>query len=79
MSGERLEAKTVVERDVNGEKKSFWTKIGVAFAGKPGSPVVYTLQLDALPVNGKIVLMHPQEKEQGGYGGGRGGGKDIPF
>jgi hypothetical protein len=66
MSGERLEAFTAVEREVNGEKKTFWTKIGVAFPGRGNS--VYSLQLDALPVNGKIVLMVPREREQGGGG-----------
>jgi hypothetical protein len=85
MSGERLEAFTAVEREVNGEKKTFWTKIGVAFPGRGNS--VYSLQLDALPVNGKIVLMVPREREQQGGGqrqsdggGGRGQGRDdIPF
>ena len=86
MSGERLEAFTAVERQVNGETKTFWTKIGVAFPGRGGG-AVYSLTLDALPVNGKIVLMVPREREQGGQGGGQksggygsGGQKDeIPF
>lgn len=75
MSGERLEAFTAIEREVNGEKKTFWTKIGVAFPGRGNS--VYSLQLDALPVNGKIVLMVPREREQGGQSSGtqRSGGR----
>ena len=41
----------VTEREVNGEKKTFWTRIGVAFENKDGS---MTLLLDALPLSGKL-------------------------
>ena len=64
MSGERLEAKTPVERD----GKTYWTKCGVAFPTRDGG---YSIQLDAVPVNGKLVLMKPREYDDGPRGGGR--------
>ena len=36
------------------EKQSFWTRIGVAWATKDGKG--YTIQLNAVPLDGKIVL-----------------------
>ena len=36
----------VVERQVEGTKKNFWTKIGVAFENKDGS---YNLRFDYVP------------------------------
>lgn len=68
MTKRMLEAKTPVER--NG--KTYWTKIGVAFETSNGG---WSVQLDALPVNGKIVLMEKQER------GERRGREDdeVPF
>src|SRR5262249_30752105 len=42
------------------EKKSHWTKIGVAYPNRDGSETAY---LDALPVNGKIMIRDPKPKE----------------
>ena len=70
MAGERLEAKTPVERD----GKTYWTKCGVAFPTRDGG---YSIQLDAVPVNGKLVLMKPREYDDAPQAT-RGGGKPAP-
>lgn len=56
---DRLEAFTV--RKDERSDKSYWTKIGMAFANSDGQG--YSLKLDALPVNGEIVLRVPKPKE----------------
>lgn len=80
---DRLEAFTV--RKDERSDKSYWTKIGMAFANKNGG---FSLRLDALPVNGEIVLLPPKPRdEQGGNTGGSrapafepgGMADDIPF
>jgi hypothetical protein len=38
----------------DGNDKGFWTRIGVAWATKDGKG--YTVQLDAVPLDGRIVL-----------------------
>lgn len=43
-----------------GDEKSRWTQIGVSFENKDGSE---TIRLNALPVNGKIVLRESKEKD----------------
>lgn len=60
-----FEVKTVTEYESNGQKKSRWTKIGVAFPNKNGDGG-FNVLLDALPVNGKIVIMPPRERENDG-------------
>lgn len=55
-----LEAFVVTGGEKEGEK-GFWTKVGAAWANKSGG---YNLQLDALPVGGKLVLLPPKEKEE---------------
>lgn len=70
---ERLEVFVVTERpDANSStgQKSFWTRVGVAWPMKNGTG--YTVNLDALPANGKLVMMPPKDDDQ--RGGGRGGG-----
>jgi hypothetical protein len=52
-----LEAFTV--RD-NGEEKGFFIRIGAAWPIKDGTG--FSLQLDALPVNGRIVLLPKKAK-----------------
>lgn len=49
-------------RDYDGKdgKKTYWTQIGKAFAHKNGKGL--DIVLDALPVNGRIVLLEPKEK-----------------
>jgi hypothetical protein len=52
--------------------KTYFTKIGAVFPNKSGEG--YSGTLDALPVNGKIILMVPKERDdnQGRGGGSRG-------
>ena len=45
-------------RDREG-KKGFWTRIGTAWAHADGKG--FTIQLDALPVDGRITLRVPTE------------------
>lgn len=40
----------------NGEARSYWTKIGVAFENRDGS---WDLQLSALPLTGRLQLRDP--------------------
>lgn len=46
--------------DQQGEKNTWWTKVGVAFAhhGKPGLNVVLT---PGIAVSGKLVLLEPRD------------------
>ncbi|OYQ91259.1 hypothetical protein B9P90_27950 [Citrobacter freundii] len=46
--------------DPQGEKTTYWTKVGAAFAhnGKPGQNVVLT---PGIAVSGKLVLLEPKE------------------
>lgn len=53
---------TVVDPDPGSEKKSRWTQIGVSFLNNDGSE---TVLLDAVPINGKIVLQEPKAKKDG--------------
>jgi hypothetical protein len=45
----------------DGKPASRWTKIGVAFPHKDGTG--FNVQLNALPVDGKVVLVPPLERE----------------
>lgn len=47
-------------KDDRGEGKTFWMKLGAAWENENGS---ISLFLDALPVNGKIVLMRPKPRD----------------
>jgi len=38
----------------DGSKKSYWTRIGAAFAHKDGKG--FSIQLDCLPLDGKVTL-----------------------
>jgi hypothetical protein len=46
--------------DAQGEKTTWWTKVGAAFAhnGKPGLNVVLT---PGIAVSGKLVLLEPRD------------------
>jgi hypothetical protein len=59
MSNTPLNAYTVRERGKG--KKAFWTRIGRAFPHKSGNG--FNLELEALPIAGKIVLMPPKATE----------------
>lgn len=64
-----LEAKTVREfTNDQGEVQKTWTKCGVAFPFKQG--VGYIVKLDALPVNGELVLSPPYDKDKAKKEGG---------
>jgi hypothetical protein len=45
-----------------GKGKSYFTKVGAAWPTKNGGGV--TLYLDALPVDGKLILMPPKAKQE---------------
>lgn len=57
---DRLEAFTV--RKDEKSDRAYWTRIGMAFANSDGQG--YSLKLDALPVNGEIVLRVPKPKDE---------------
>jgi hypothetical protein len=59
MEGKRLDVFTIVQRE--GQDKGFWVKCGSAWPCKDGS---INVTLDALPVNGKLNLREPKEKDQ---------------
>lgn len=84
--GQRWDCMTVTEYQQNGQTKSKWTKIGAAFTNRDGSIGV---QLDALPLDGRLVLQVPLTREerearfqnrgrsqpqQGNFSGASGGG-----
>lgn len=45
------------------DDKTYFNKIGVAFPGKAGGKSFMTIKLDAVPVNGELVLFAPSAKE----------------
>ena len=44
-----------------GSGKSFWNRIGAAWSNKDGG---FTLQLDCVPLDGRIVCMPPKTEEE---------------
>ena len=54
----------LVVKEGEGGKKSFFTKIGAAFLNKDGKG--WSIVLDALPTNGKILLREPLPKREPG-------------
>jgi hypothetical protein len=42
-------------------KKDWWTRAGTAFENKDGS---WTLMLDVLPTNGKLIMRDEQQREE---------------
>lgn len=61
----------VVEKDgKDGQQRSFWVKVGAAFANRDGST---TLLLDAFPIGtNKLQVREPREWEPRPAGGGNG-------
>lgn len=57
--GERLDAFVVDEFEVNGEKRSSWSKVGTAWPQKGG----YRVVLKAIPTDGVLILHAPKAKE----------------
>jgi hypothetical protein len=80
---ERYDALVVREKG----DKSYWTKIGAAFPTRDGTG--FSIILDALPLDGKILLKEPKPREDRRDGGppprqaprrdAADSGDDIPF
>ena len=62
----RRDALAVTEREVNGETKTFWTRIGSAFDNADGS---VTVLLDCIPIGGKIQIRDPLPPREPGEEG----------
>lgn len=56
----RFDAFTVREYEVNGDKKSDWTKVGVAWPHQDGRG--YRLVLTTVPLDGIVVLRQHEPK-----------------
>jgi len=65
-----MQVLSVGEYEQNGQKKSKFKEIGVCWLGtdKDGDPMV-SGTLDALPVNGKIIMKVIKKRPQGGGNG----------
>jgi len=57
-------AYVVRDYEKDGKKDSSWSRIGVAFAHKDGSG--FDVNLDAVPVSGRVVLRVNDGKKQAG-------------
>lgn len=73
---ERLDVLTASEYERNGEKKTTWTRIGVAFPTRNGDG--WDVRLEALPVSGKLFLRAPRQRDEAAGGGQRRGGGQPP-
>lgn len=58
MSKPAFNAYVVTNYGAEGDKKARWQQIGVAFSHKNGGG--FDVVLDAVPVNGRVVLMPPK-------------------
>ena len=50
-------------------KRDFWMRVGAAWSFERNGRTGFTIQLDALPIDGRIVLAEPKadgEAEEGG-------------
>ncbi len=59
----RMDVFALNEYTKGGEEKASWLRVGVAFENKDGKG--YTLELTALPVNGKLVMRIHEPKQEG--------------
>jgi hypothetical protein len=50
------------EDKTSGDKKSFWLKMGSAFDSKDGNSI--TVELQGLPVDGRLVLRRPKPRDE---------------
>lgn len=57
---DRYDLLTVREYERNGETKTSFTRVGVMFPSKNGDG--FNIQLDALPVDGKLIARPPQQR-----------------
>lgn len=60
-SANRFDVYSVCDYEANGEKKSDWTRIGMAFSHADGKGINVLLQ--AVPLDGKLVLRLHEQKE----------------
>jgi hypothetical protein len=81
----KFQVQCPVEYEQNGERKTYWIKLGNAFVNQNGNIIIH---LNALPINGKLVLSEPKDfKGEGKSNYNKGGGKysrsgnsqDVPF
>ena len=49
-------------KDGKADKKAFWTRIGSAWPHKNGTG--FTIRLDALPLNGELVMIDVSEEPE---------------
>lgn len=49
---------------IGSDDKTRYTRIGVAFPTKEGSNAFLSIKLDALPINGEMVLFEPKPREE---------------
>jgi hypothetical protein len=49
-------------KEIEGRDKSIFNRIGAAWSHESGEG--HTIQLDALPLDGKIVLLKPKDKSE---------------
>ncbi len=68
---------TVVERGTanGGPAKSYWTKVGVGFVNRDGS---INLQLDAIPISGKLQVREWEPYDRRTEGDGAASGRSRP-
>ena len=58
----------------DGEKKTVWRRIGTAFENRDGS---FNVELEAVPVSGRMQLREPREDDRAGVGGVAERGKQL--
>lgn len=58
-----MRAYHVRDSNGNGNGKGFWTPIGAAWAHDDGNG--FNIQLDVVPIDGKVVLRTPKTEEEG--------------
>ncbi len=58
----------------DGEKKTVWRRIGTAFENRDGS---FNVELEAVPVSGRMQLREPREDDRAGVAGVAERGKQL--
>ncbi|MBS0174311.1 MAG: hypothetical protein JSR64_09780 [Nitrospira sp.] len=53
---------SVREYEIEGDKRSEWIRVGVAFPNRDGKG--FNVQLTALPLDGKLVIREPKAGEE---------------
>lgn len=69
-ANDRLDAFLVEEYEVQGDKRSNWSKIGAAWPHQDGKG--YRLVLNAVPLSGVVVLRLPEPRKTDRHGALRG-------